>query len=349
MKGRVIGIVSGLIASGLLLYLAAPQAVSSFFSSASSQEELAELTAGSAATRLGKNVTRSYEWYYDDKKWTWELSIPAELYNYYQGMTRADTVNYSVYVTHPLDDEYIRELAMAIKDAADKSRYSKYKTTSLAATFVQNLPYNHDSETTPYDEYPRYPVETLVDNGGDCEDTSILLASILDSMGYSVVLLNLPQHVAVGVLCGECVDGRYYPYNGENYYYLETTNPGWRIGELLQTYRFDPAYVYGIELVPILTHSWTTGIKDGLVILDVTVSNSGAIAADDVWVWAGFETDEGQWLNSEVSSYLTLPPRRSETVRLALKTPPNKHARLLIQVVDDGWSAVSSYSCWFDT
>lgn len=55
-------------------------------------------------------------------------------------------------------------------------------------------------------EYPKYPVETLVE-GGDCEDKSILLAAILRAMGYRTALLVFsgnPGHIAVGVECPDC-------------------------------------------------------------------------------------------------------------------------------------------------
>jgi|GEM_PF-1230107 len=50
-------------------------------------------------------------------------------------------------------------------------------------------------------------------------------------MGYGVVLIKLPGHVAVGVRGGEGIYGTYYSENGEKYFYLETTSEGWKIGE----------------------------------------------------------------------------------------------------------------------
>ncbi|GAH77898.1 unnamed protein product [marine sediment metagenome] len=155
--------------------------------------------------------------------------------------------------------------------------------------------------------------------------------------------------MAVGVLCVEGMPGRYYPHKDGSYYYLETTNPGWSIGELPQNYRFVPAYVCGIEPIPVLTHNWTTKIRGGSVILDVTVENSGAIAADDVCVWVGLEAGEGQWLNSETSRYFALPSGCSTTVSLTLKISPDMRTRLLVQIIDDGWAVDSSQSYWFDT
>jgi hypothetical protein len=37
--------------------------------------------------------------------------------------------------------------------------------------------------------------------------------------------------MAVGVKCSNCV-GTYYEYNGEKYYYLETTENNFKIGEI---------------------------------------------------------------------------------------------------------------------
>jgi competence protein ComEC len=138
----------------------------------------------------------NYSWTYNGK-WSWEGKIPLSLYEYYRKLPRPPTKNYSVYVTHPLDDPYIDRLVEKIKNAAQQEGYTAYQTVEFAAAFVQSLPYTVDSVTTPYDEYPRYPIETLVDKGGDCEDTSILLASIIDKIGYGVVLIILPNHCCI--------------------------------------------------------------------------------------------------------------------------------------------------------
>ncbi len=38
-------------------------------------------------------------------------------------------------------------------------------------------------------EYPRYPVETLVDLVGDCEDTAILYASLVRTLGQGALIV----------------------------------------------------------------------------------------------------------------------------------------------------------------
>ena len=129
------------------------------------------------------------------------------------------------------DDIYIDKMIQQINDAASDKGYNQAQKLNFVIAFIQNLPYTVDSVTTPYDEYPRYLIETLFNRGGDCEDASIVVAALLDGMGYDVCLISLKGHMAVSVaLAG--VTGSYYEYGGEKYFYLETTGDGWQIGQV---------------------------------------------------------------------------------------------------------------------
>ena len=80
------------------------------------------------------------------------------------------------------------------------------------------------------DEYWKYPVETLVDMNGDCEDTSILFCAIAKQLGYDTCMILYPGHMAAGVnLTG--LSGYYYTFETKHYYYCETTATGWDIGD----------------------------------------------------------------------------------------------------------------------
>jgi beta-lactamase superfamily II metal-dependent hydrolase len=294
-------------------------------------------------------IYRDYAWNYQGE-WTWECAIPQALYDYYRELPRPPTTDYSVYVTHPLDDLYIDRLVEKLQNAAEESQFSAYETVEFAAAFVQSLPYTMDSVTTPNDEYPRYPVETLVDNGGDCEDTSILLASIIHEMGYGVVLIILPNHCAIGVKGGDNVYGTYYDFEGSKYYYMETTGEGWEIGDFPEEYEGVKASIYPLVPTPILTHEWEfTGTQGYYLILEVKVQNLGTAPADDVFVEAGFDAGNDKWWNSEQSDIMQIDAGWEYTVKLYLKVPLNEHTRLLVHIVMDGYTVDDSYSKWFDT
>jgi hypothetical protein len=109
--------------------------------------------------------------------------------------------------------------------------------------FVQSLNYVDDKVGTGYDEYPKFPLETLADQGGDCEDSAILLASLLRELGYGTVLLQFQDHMAVGIKGESSIRGSYFELDGSRYYYVETTSTGWDIGEVPDVLKDQPAKI----------------------------------------------------------------------------------------------------------
>lgn len=293
---------------------------------------------------------KSYTWQYGGKIWTWDISVPEAVYDYYRKLPRPPTVNYSVYVTHPWDDDLIDDLVSEFKDAARVEGYDAIQTVELATAFVQSLPYTADSVTTPYDEYPRYPVETLVDKGGDCEDTSILLASLIHSLGYDVVLIAYPgRHMAVGVLAGDGIQGSYYDYQGEKYYYIETTDVGWPIGQLPEEYKGSKANLYDMTPIPILTHTWDSNVDGNNIELTVTVDNIGSADAKNVFIFAGFDAGDNMLSRATDSEVFNVPMSGAVTARLTLEIPRNIRTRLVVQIIYEGYAVDQSYSTWMDT
>ena len=295
-------------------------------------------------------IYRDYTWVYGGKEWTWELEIPQSLYDYYKGTPRPPTDNYSIYVTHPWDDIFIGDLVSGIEEVAQEEGYSEFEKVEFTNTFVQSLPYTADSVTTSYDEYPRYPLETLVNNGGDCEDTAILLASLLDEMGYGVILLYFPgEHTAVGILGGEEIYGYYWEYDGDKYYYIETTNTGWGVGQCPEEYQGAYAYYHVLTPTPILVHTWSATGKGSIVELEVIVQNLGSAIADDVYIFAGFDAGEDMFWNIQESELFDVGVNQQVIVKLYLQIPFGEYTRLGIQIVDDGYAMDESYSDWFNT
>ncbi|TJX14581.1 S-layer homology domain-containing protein [Tissierella creatinini] len=172
-----------------------------------------------------------YEWDYPLGYWTWsyKLPIPVDAVDLYKSIDRADIYGYSYYVTHTEDDEYLNALAQVFINTGEENDFSEWDMLSLVVSFVQSLKYVPDDIGTGYDEYPKFPLETLYDQGGDCEDSSILLASLLRELGYGTVLVATEDHMGVGLKAAEEAN---FTYLGMDFYYIETTDIGWEIGQL---------------------------------------------------------------------------------------------------------------------
>ena len=205
-----------------------------------------------AAAQTNGTYEKSFAWNYNGKYWTWNLSIPQSLYDSYKNVpvssrTANGPAGYGFLTT--TQDYYIKILAQKLNETTTQQRYNAFDKVSFVLAFVQSLPYTSDSVTTSRDEYPRFPIETLVDDGGDCEDTSILFATLTLIMGYGTVYINPTGHYAVGVL-GNNLRGTYWthPENSNNtYYYCETTGDNFKIGQLPEVFIGQKAFIYDID------------------------------------------------------------------------------------------------------
>jgi hypothetical protein len=77
------------------------------------------------------------------------------------------------------------------------------------------------------------PTQFLSDLKGDCDSRTLLLFSIFKHYNYKVAIINseIYEHSMLGLdLPG--ASGMYKPYNGVRYYFWETTNKGFKIGEI---------------------------------------------------------------------------------------------------------------------
>ena len=180
----------------------------------------------------GEYIDVNYSWNYGEGTWTYSLKIPKSAYEDYKTVDRKKIRDYSYYVMDQSDDEYLAGLADKFKEAAEKEKYSDLDMVNNIIFFVQSLEYLDDKIGTGYDEYPKFPLETLADQGGDCEDSAILLASLLRELGYGTVLVQFPSHMGVGIKGEDTMPGSYFEVDGSKYFYVETTSAGWEIGEI---------------------------------------------------------------------------------------------------------------------
>lgn len=189
-----------------------------------------------SVVKEGDQYVVTHEWKYQDRQWSCNLSISVDLYRYYQ--ERAHMSDDMVqFVLSDYDRDYVRGLVDSFRESGAKLGYSSLDNMRNVISFVQSLRYVTDIESKGVEDYVRFPLETIVDGEGDCEDFSILAATILHEMGYHVLLVMLPEHLALAVECSDNLEGTFYEYEGSRYYYLEVTNPGWNIGQIPDSFK----------------------------------------------------------------------------------------------------------------
>ena len=187
-------------------------------------------TPSATPTPAPANIEQTYQWLYNGKLYQFQLSIPQPAIDHYRGLPHNDGSGYAAYVIASLDRPYLP--SVMLKSAVQTEGFGEYDAVMLVRSFVQSL-----QNTPGRDNNPKYPVETLLDRGGDSEDTSLLAAALLNDMGYDAILLEFPGHMAVGVKGTDDLYGMRYKYNGAYYYYLETALTGYDFGAVPEEYR----------------------------------------------------------------------------------------------------------------
>lgn len=175
-----------------------------------------------------QNYERQYFLIKDGSTYRLTLSTTESLYEYYQQKNHHLTqYNFATFVT---------PYSMALIAVDIKSLFSDDEDfVNAVLTLVHQIPYEIIDEG-------RYPVETIVDNRGDCDLLSYVAASLLHSQDFDTVLFYYEHesHMNVGVnLPSPPEDARtrvtYVDYGGTRYYMAECTGDdwqnGWRVGE----------------------------------------------------------------------------------------------------------------------
>ncbi len=186
---------------------------------------------------ISGDIHRRYCWMLGNSPQSIEWTVYAKDY--------ADCKN-STADRHPDSEDrlvFVDTKSDSMKDLAstmlEKTRgMTDLERADYVLKFVQLIvDYEDDYTMSSAIEYWKYPIETLLQRGGDCEDSSILFCSLMQTMGYETALLIYDGylydegHMAGSVALDYVKNGSYYTKNGLKYYYCETTSSLMSVGE----------------------------------------------------------------------------------------------------------------------
>ncbi len=199
----------------------------------------------SATVYIGE-VTKTFEWTYEGQTQTFSISYPYTEYVGYSGTNGASYQKRAAYSngTYDVIDDFmvINQTILDIEDELSNLYSSKYGSASgqgyaeYILTYVQAC-YGYMLDYMQYgaEEYFAFPMETINNGYGDCEDTSILCAVIFRAAGYESGVFLIPGHaiaaVSVDNIDVEAIPSEYatelsifsMQYQGRTYYGCETT------------------------------------------------------------------------------------------------------------------------------
>ena len=144
---------------------------------------------------------------------------------------------------------WVSDLAAALNGTAKTAGFDYFHEAEFVQSFVGSaVPYRVTA-------FPELPAQTLID-GGSRRDKSILLASLLNSLGYQAALLYFSGtpgeqgHMAVGAVFSDSQvpsgSLSYYSYNSNKYYFAETDGPNLQLGAASLE---EPTYIYDVPAI----------------------------------------------------------------------------------------------------
>ena len=183
-------------------------------------------------------VTLVYHTDFGNEMHILSLSIPYDLYEFYHEKPHPvfSTDNpeaVKAYITP--NDTVIQDIVSVIRSQTE----SEEELADALLDLVQYKGYTLSVRYYVTNEF-KYPIETLAEMGGDCDTHAVLYASLLKAAGFKVLFLISTDgtHAAVAVHLTDPPthntqsEFHYFEYNGERYYYAETTGSGWMVGDL---------------------------------------------------------------------------------------------------------------------
>lgn len=153
---------------------------------------------------------------------------------------RSDEDCFEIAIEEVLDEEAgapapeIGEIIDFLTGVADEKGFSNYQLANLVLSFVQEqcITYSYDEDSTGFGEYFRFPLETIVDETGDCDCKAILACALFHRSDFRVAFALMPGHAALALASEEALPFANWVYKGRRWYYCEATGDGWEAGAI---------------------------------------------------------------------------------------------------------------------
>lgn len=180
-----------------------------------------------------KKSTKEFTFEFEGYEYTFSSDINKSLILYYESLPSVNIDQTKWYVNYGLSGFASSSLIKQLREAID-TMDEKTKLEFLLAFTQHTIKYKADDQFWGFEKY-NFPEETLYYEYADCEDKSMLFASLVKELlnikSIALAYKGKTPHLNVAILINKEKDMKSYKYQGKDFIVCEPTGDGFKIGQ----------------------------------------------------------------------------------------------------------------------
>lgn len=180
------------------------------------------------------SFNKTFYWTYDGGSYSLDIEIPQQKVRTYENMShysydyKSNPEVFRDWITK--EDDTMVLLTQKLIFKAHQENFTDLEIKEFMLRFVQKtIEYKADEGDW------KYPVETIFDSVGDCEDVAFLYGTITEIAGYDSILVTYKVnedegHLVPAIYSPSKTGGDTTELDGREYHFAETTNDFYTIG-----------------------------------------------------------------------------------------------------------------------
>lgn len=182
-----------------------------------------------------KLISKTLAWRYRNKKFSLTVSFNKHQLDYLASYPQLDV---AWYFNQALSSAFRQQVIEPLKNILAQENLSGVQALDFLLQFCLARPYLEDQKL-PRGEHCSFVEESLFDAYTDCEDRAYLLAALVQGiLGYKVIGVQFPNHVAIGVhVPGASLSGKHYLFEGERYISCDPSYLGSTVGDIIEPFQ----------------------------------------------------------------------------------------------------------------
>ncbi|MCS7013543.1 MAG: hypothetical protein NZM05_07930 [Chloroherpetonaceae bacterium] len=180
-------------------------------------------------------ISKTLSWTYRGRKFSLTCAFNKNQLDYLAGYPQMEV---AWYFNQALSKAFQEKVIEPLKKMLVQENLKDVEAVDFLLQFCLARPYLEDQKQ-PRGEHCSFVEEALFDAYTDCEDRAYLLAALVQGvLGYKVIGVQFPNHVAIGVCIPNAkLNGKIYTFENERYVSCDPSYLGSTVGEILEPFQ----------------------------------------------------------------------------------------------------------------